>query len=294
MKRRNISLFVFFFVLFGLISGFFSDVCQVQAASPKLNKKSATLWIGDTLQLKVKNTKKKVKWSSSKKSVATVSSKGKVKAKKAGETVITAKSSGKKYKCKITVRKTDISATAITIEYGASAPLTLQYPKKKVKWISDNTDIAYADGERVYARSVGETVITAKCNGKSYFCNVKVVSGETDEFTEGGIYTSRDKVALYIKTYQKLPNNFITKTQARELGWEGGSLLSYAPYKCIGGDYYSNYEKTLPEKEGRKYYECDINTLGALKRGAERLVYSNDGLIYYTSDHYETFIKLYE
>ncbi len=96
MKRRNISLFVFFFMLFGLISVFFSDFCQVQAASPKLNRKSATLWIGDTLQLKVKNTKKKVKWSSGKKSVATVSSKGKVKAKKAGETVITAKSSGKK------------------------------------------------------------------------------------------------------------------------------------------------------------------------------------------------------
>ena len=68
----------------------------------------------------------------------------------------------------------------------------------------------------------------------------------------------------------------------------------YASDKCIGGDIYSNYEKTLPVKDGRVYYECDINTLGALERGAERLVYSNDGFIFYTADHYATFEKLYE
>ncbi len=243
--------------------------------------------------------KKKVKWISDDTDIAYADGK-RVYARSVGETVITAKCNGKSYTCKINVlplkteEKVEISSENLVIKYGESAPLTLNNVSDRVAWISGNTAIAYADGERVYARSVGETVITAKCNGKSYFCNVKVVSGETDEFTEDGIYTSKDKVALYIKTYHKLPNNFITKTQARELGWEGGSLLSYAPYKCIGGDYYSNYEKTLPEKEGRKYYECDINTLGALKRGAERLVYSNDGLIYYTSDHYETFIKLYE
>ena len=78
------------------------------------------------------------------------------------------------------------------------------------------------------------------------------------------------------------------------MGWSGGSLLSYAPDKSIGGDVYYNYEKNLPKKEGRIYYECDIDTLGALERGAERLVYSNDGLIYYTSDHYSSFEKLYE
>lgn len=84
------------------------------------------------------------------------------------------------------------------------------------------------------------------------------------------------------------------KSKAQQLGWSGGSLLSYASDKCIGGDIYSNYEKTLPVKDGRVYYECDINTLGALERGAERLVYSNDGFIFYTADHYATFEKLYE
>ena len=62
---------------------------------------------------------------------------------------------------------------------------------------------------------------------------------------------------------------------------------------CIGGDKFGNYEGNLLEKDGRTYYECDINTLGADRRGAERIVFSDDGLIYYTADHYETFTLLY-
>lgn len=288
--KNVLILFAFIFVLAGVLQ--YSN--HVQAASAKLNKKSATMWVGDTLQLKVSNTKNKVKWSSNKKSVATVSTKGKVKAKKSGKAVITAKVGNKKLKCNITVRKTELSAKTITIAYGKNTPLKLNYPKKKVAWSSSDTRIAYADGKKIYAKSVGDAVITAKCNGKSYTCKIKVVSGETDTLTENGVYTSKEKVALYIHTYNKLPNNFITKDEARALGWPGGSLLSYAPYKCIGGDRYSNYEGTLPKKSGRIYYECDIDTLGALQRGAKRIVYSNDGLIYYTEDHYETFQLLYK
>ncbi|MBR5411340.1 MAG: ribonuclease [Clostridia bacterium] len=110
---------------------------------------------------------------------------------------------------------------------------------------------------------------------------------------ENGTYTSKDDVALYIHTYGKLPSNFITKKEAEELGWTGGSLEKYAPGKCIGGTYFGNYEGILPEKEGRRYTECDIDTLGAKSRGAKRIVFSNDGLIYYTDDHYETFTLLY-
>ncbi|MBQ8971204.1 MAG: ribonuclease [Lachnospiraceae bacterium] len=111
---------------------------------------------------------------------------------------------------------------------------------------------------------------------------------------ENGSYDSKDEVALYIHTYGKLPGNYITKKEAQALGWSGGSLSDYAPGKCIGGSYFGNYEKQLPEKNGRKYYECDIDTLGASKRGAKRIIYSNDGLIYYTGDHYETFELLYD
>ena len=62
---------------------------------------------------------------------------------------------------------------------------------------------------------------------------------------------------------------------------------------CIGGDRFGNYEGLLPEKDGRTYYECDIDTLGAETRGVKRIVYSSDGFIYYTEDHYESFELLY-
>ena len=119
------------------------------------------------------------------------------------------------------------------------------------------------------------------------------VSPEAVTLDEDGVYTTKDDVALYIYTYGRLPQNFITKKQAQELGWEGGSLEPYAPGKCIGGSHFGNYEGILPEKDGRSYTECDIDTLGASRRGAKRIVFSNDGLIYYTEDHYETFELLY-
>lgn len=108
-----------------------------------------------------------------------------------------------------------------------------------------------------------------------------------------GTYTTKDDVALYIYLYGGLPDNFITKKEAQALGWEGGSLEPYAPGKCIGGSHFGNYEGLLPEADGREYTECDIDTLGAQSRGAKRIVFSNDGLIYYTDDHYESFTLLY-
>lgn len=110
---------------------------------------------------------------------------------------------------------------------------------------------------------------------------------------EDGSYTTKEDVALYLHTYGHLPYNFMTKAEARELGWEGGSLEPYAKGMCIGGDRFGNYEGLLPEKDGRSYTECDIDTLGRDSRGARRIVFSNDGLIYYTDDHYESFELLY-
>ena len=110
---------------------------------------------------------------------------------------------------------------------------------------------------------------------------------------KNGTYTSKEDVALYIHQYGELPQNFITKAEAQKLGWTGGSLEKYAPGKCIGGDNFGNYEGLLPKKSGRKKTECDIDTLGASSRGAKRIVFSNDGLIYYTDDHYATFTLLY-
>ncbi len=110
---------------------------------------------------------------------------------------------------------------------------------------------------------------------------------------EAGTYTSRDEVALYLHTYGHLPSNFITKKDAEKLGWAGsGPLGGVLPGKSIGGGRFGNYEGLLPEKKGRTYYECDIDYDGG-PRNAKRIVYSDDGLIFYTEDHYESFEQLY-
>lgn len=123
------------------------------------------------------------------------------------------------------------------------------------------------------------------------------VNTETEEtqslLDPDGWYYSAEDVALYLVTYDELPDNFITKSEARDLGWEGGSVQKYLEGAAIGGDKFGNREGILPKADGRQYYECDIDTDGESSRGAKRLVYSNDGLIYYTEDHYESFILLY-
>ena len=115
----------------------------------------------------------------------------------------------------------------------------------------------------------------------------------TDVLPEDGSYTTKEDVSLYLITYGHLPGNFVTKAEAEKAGWNGGSLEKVLPGKCIGGDRFGNREGLLPKAKGRTWTECDINTLGKDSRGPERLVFSNDGLIYYTSDHYESFTKLY-
>lgn len=120
---------------------------------------------------------------------------------------------------------------------------------------------------------------------------------EQIQVLEDGSYTSKDEVALYLHTFHKLPSNFITKKEAESLGWKqksgtAGQLQEVAPGKSIGGSRFGNYEGQLPEKKGRKYYECDINYESG-NRGAERIIYSDDGLIFYTGDHYKTFEQLY-
>lgn len=122
---------------------------------------------------------------------------------------------------------------------------------------------------------------------------VFVTTGDGQALDPEGWYYSPEEVSLYLYTYGQLPDNYITKEEARALGWEGGSVEAYAPGCAIGGDVFGNREELLPEAEGRTYYECDVNTAGMSSRGAERLVYSDDGLIYYTPDHYESFILMF-
>lgn len=122
----------------------------------------------------------------------------------------------------------------------------------------------------------------------------KSVSSGDVTVRENGTYTSKEEVALYIHTYKKLPSNYITKAEAKERGWNphSGNLSKVLKGMSIGGDYFGNREGILPQKDGRKYYECDIDYVSDY-RNEKRIVYSNDGLIFYTEDHYETFEQLY-
>ncbi len=111
---------------------------------------------------------------------------------------------------------------------------------------------------------------------------------------EDGEYTDPDAVAAYLNQYNRLPDNYITKAEAESRGWvpEAGNLWAVAEGKSIGGEPFNNQEDILPDAYGRRYFSADVNYDGGY-RGAERLVYSNDGLIFYTPDHYDTFILLY-
>ncbi|MBR5795543.1 MAG: ribonuclease [Erysipelotrichaceae bacterium] len=108
-----------------------------------------------------------------------------------------------------------------------------------------------------------------------------------------GWYTSKEEVSLYIDTYGELPDNFITKDEAKALGWDSkeGNLWDVAEGMSIGGDTFGNREGLLPKEKGRVYYECDIDYEGGF-RNSKRIVFSNDGLIYYTEDHYESFEEI--
>ena len=122
--------------------------------------------------------------------------------------------------------------------------------------------------------------------------------GKSDEgnrsVDEDGWYTSKEEVALYIHLYGELPDNYVTKAEAEDAGWIGGNVERYTGEgTAIGGSRFGNQEGLLPKEQGRTYTECDIDTPGNSNRGAKRIVFSNDGLVYYTDDHYESFELLY-
>ncbi len=163
-----------------------------------------------------------------------------------------------------------------------------------------NTD-TYAEGRggNEDGDEVPDTDIDTDTDGRGANDGSKTNSKDSDEKSESiredGEYTSKDEVALYIYTYGKLPSNYITKDEAKDLGWESseGNLNVVAKGKSIGGDKFGNREGILPKAKGRQYYECDIDYVKG-KRNGKRIVYSNDGLIYYTEDHYNTYELLYD
>ena len=107
-----------------------------------------------------------------------------------------------------------------------------------------------------------------------------------------GLLHGPEEVAVvrYLVEHGRLPDSYITKHQARDLGWDAaeGNLQDVAPGKSIGGDKFMNREGDLPSAAARQYFEADLNYHGG-HRGPERLIYSNDGVVFVTRDHYHSF-----
>ena len=114
-----------------------------------------------------------------------------------------------------------------------------------------------------------------------------------DEDEQSGPIIEPQAIADYIFEQGRLPDNFITKKEAQKRGWDSSSnyVSDVAPGYSIGGDRFGNYEGLLPDKDGRKWYEADCYYTSG-KRNAHRIVYSSDGLVYYTDDHYESFTEM--
>lgn len=149
-----------------------------------------------------------------------------------------------------------------------------------------NNNTKAANSQEVQTTSIKQNNIqTSDANSKSNSSKIKI--------SEDKAYTDKEHVAAYINEFAKLPHNYITKNEAKKLGWQTkGTLDKVAPGKSIGGDRYGNYEKKLPDKNGRSWKECDIDYVKGNRNG-KRIVFSNDGLVYYTGDHYNNFTKLY-
>ena len=169
---------------------------------------------------------------------------------------------------------------------GCTVRDTVQVVGATVTTLQELADAALSD--KTEAPESGEQFIIAEDPA----AEEPEITQTADTVDEHGYYYDAEHVVLYLDAYGHLPDNYITKSDARALGWEGGSVEAYQEGAAIGGDRFGNREGLLPEETGRTYTECDINTLGADSRGAERLIFSNDGLYFYTSDHYASFTEL--
>lgn len=173
-------------------------------------------------------------------------------------------------------------------------------PKNK-KWTECDVNFqgGFRGGERLVFSKDGLLYYTG--DHYSHFTQVVVTRGEPSPspakpgaLREDGAYTSKEEVAAFIHQFAALPYNYLTKEEAKALGWTAkkDNLGQVAPGCAIGGDAFGNREGLLPKAKGRVWWECDVNVAEG-RRGSQRLVFSNDGLVYYTSDNYNSFEKLY-
>lgn len=227
---------------------------QVNAATkPKLSKTKITMTVGQSKKLTVKGISKKqakrIKWKSSSKKVVTVTKTGKIKARKTGKATITAKVGKKKLKCKVTVKKSKkstkkkesnssskkmwLSKTSVTLQAGSGVDLVLHNAKNVVKWSSSNKKVAWVERDTTYknhgavqAVAKGTTIITAKVDGKTFKCHVKVIADD---------YHASEETESKIKQALKIVNNSMS-TQEKVLKL---TIWTCDHLKRVYGEYWS-------------------------------------------------------
>lgn len=116
------------------------------------------------------------------------------------------------------------------------------------------------------------------------------VSSRQNSSSDISVLTQQQRVADYLRQHQQLPAYYLRKGDARKQGWDPakGNLCQVLPGRAIGGDRFSNREGGLPDKNGRRWFEADVNYQCG-RRGTDRMLYSSDGLIFVTRDHYRHF-----
>lgn len=183
----------------------------------------------------------------------------------------------------------------ISVVLGCSNDKKATLPAGQQAKVTENAGAAsvkQADSN-VKAKDKQDKAVSQKKEQASAAAGSGNAAGAKVQVEKGKSYTDKDHVAAYIHVYKTLPPNYITKGQATKLGWKTkGSLDKVAPGKSIGGDRFGNYEKQLPDKQGRTWTECDIDYVRG-NRNAKRICFSNDGLIYYSGSHYQKFERLY-
>ena len=190
-----------------------------------------------------------------------------------------------------------VAVLSIVVVLGLLPACTMPWDRQPV---SDQNAAQQASGDQEQAGKTGDGTSDIDNSGQSQSqsqnqgVDAHAGSPQAHKISRDGSYTSRDDVAAYIHEYGRLPRNFISKTKAKKAGWvpSKGNLQNVCPGMSIGGSRFYNDDGLLPDKPGRDWTECDIDYHGG-RRGAKRIVFSDDGLIFYTADHYKSFTRLY-
>ena len=163
--------------------------------------------------------------------------------------------------------------------------------KIEKKNTSENTEISYQKSETQNQDNSYSYEKKSKKNQDNFEKEKSDFSNKNNNSSNQIDKLTNDEIVVkYLKEHGELPDYYITKSEAKSLGWipSKGNLCEVAPGKAIGGDIWTNRQKSLPTKSGRKYFEADLN-YNCGNRNADRVVFSNDGLVFVTFDHYRSF-----